>query len=172
MKRSQVDVDPILSVEGVDIPYGEPEDGKQTTFKIAYGDNPNYRRKLAKLSARAGAQIAGRTLPPEAAMNLNRAAMAGTVLVGWTNWDDDDGNPIPFSEAEALKTLEVAVVDRFIQYHAGLLEHFQRQKEAASDAEIKSGADVGTETRQGPESVESGGGSGVRDTGTDQSAAA
>jgi hypothetical protein len=172
MKISQLMADPSLSTDGVDVNFGEPVDGEQATLRIAYGGNNNFRNKLARLTRRAASQMTGRDIPPETAMRLNREAMAGTILVGWSYLRRDDDSLIEYSEAEALKLLDIPAVWDFVQAESSRLETFQKEGQAASDAAIKSVAGVGAEARSGLRPVDRGGGGRVRDAGAKKQTAA
>ena len=54
-------------------------------------------------------------LPPGVSTRLAREAVAKAVLRDWRGMDDDQGDPLPFNEANALRVMEDPVIgDRFL----------------------------------------------------------
>lgn len=52
-------------------------------------------------------------MPEERMRSLIAECVAKTLLRGWANWDDADGNPMPWSEAKATEILSDR---RFLTY--------------------------------------------------------
>jgi len=75
-------------------------------FLIAKKPNDAYEDKLAVLSEPYSDEIRARTLSPELDKELTLRAIVGTVLLDWRNVDDDEGNPIEFTEDKAFEILK------------------------------------------------------------------
>lgn len=146
MKISEIKPDDEMCIKGVDVPFGAPdENGKQAGVLLAFANNEFYRAKLAKLTRNAAQQIPGRELPTETFQKLNRTAMIGTVLLGWHDFEDDDGTPINDKDANGVihkenaeKLLAVPIFFDFVNGQSGRLELFQKGKDESAAADIKS----------------------------------
>ncbi len=96
--------DPSLEKDGVWLEYGEA-DGKPVRILIARagGANTAYTKRLEALVKPYRRQIQTETIDPEQVQKLLKQAYAETVVLGWENVTDAEGNPLPFSAANVVK---------------------------------------------------------------------
>ncbi|HVI28856.1 hypothetical protein [Hansschlegelia sp.] len=73
-------------------------------LKVRARFNIDYRRRQKELfEAEPAENKPNGVLTDEAAERHDRILLHETVLIGWANWEDDDGQPIPFSLEESAK---------------------------------------------------------------------
>ena len=156
MKLSTITPDRDLAQAGVWRDFGPEIDGEQMRLLIAWNGNEHFMEKQARLLRNATQQMAGRDLPQETQTKIQRKAMAGTILLGWENWDEEDGSgKIPdhledgsFNEYAAIMLLENQMVHQFVALASNRVEDFQKVEDAASKAAMKRGAAVESEVGQ------------------------
>jgi hypothetical protein len=133
------------------VPFGEPDavTGAQPEFTVGYSGNDAYKTKLATLYKRAHSQMPGRDIPSKTALMLQREAMIGTVLLGWTGLYEEDANgtedkskPLEFNPQNAALVLGTPILYGIIEQAANNLANFQEGEEVASKAAVKSGDDL------------------------------
>ena len=78
-------------------------------------------------------------IPDELIDEVTNRCVAKTVLLGWRNLEDDDGNPIEYSHEKALELLRdptLMVFKEFVEGEARALDHFKEDSD--DDTEKKS----------------------------------
>lgn len=88
--------------EGVFIPVGGGASFKLTRMGPT---NIRYGNKFKALSKPYERLAKNDELSPEKALEIQVKAFCGTVLVDWKDVTDKDGNPLEFSEENAVKVL-------------------------------------------------------------------
>ena len=130
-KLSSVKSNVKKSEEGIWTPF---ESGIE--FLIARMGNPKYTKLLAKLSRPHHRKLRGsRGASSDLENDLTKQAVAKTVLVGWRNLDDEDGNPIPYSQEKALEIIsDPAYIEvyNFVLATAGDFQAFREEDQAES----------------------------------------
>lgn len=98
--------DPRLETEGVEIEYGT-HDGEPIRFRLARAGGANTR--YAKVSAQRlqpyRRQLQTNTMDEEVAERLMREIFVDTVLLGWSNVYNEDGEHMVYNRENALKLL-------------------------------------------------------------------
>jgi len=84
--------------KGVWVPY---ELGIE--LKVARLGNPGYQESLVKLTDARKALMGSIELSQDQRMDVQKEAVARTVLMDWRGIEDDQGNPVPFSPDKALE---------------------------------------------------------------------
>lgn len=101
-KLSSLKSDPKQDLEGIDMPY----DGG-VVWKVARWGNPRFnsciQKTLLSLSPPERRRISEKLDEGDMSADFMREAVARFILVGWSNLDDDDGNPIPYTYDQSLK---------------------------------------------------------------------
>jgi hypothetical protein len=100
MKLSKLKVDAKKETDGVWVEVGEGLE-----LLIAGADNPEYRKYRDKLVKPFIRRVRTNLMSAEDTEDITRRAMARYVLLGWRGLEDDDGNPIQYSEKKALEIL-------------------------------------------------------------------
>ncbi len=90
---------------GVDIPMGENEDGTVISFRLARAGKTNkqYQTALEAATKPYRRQIELETMQAEKAESIYREVFVNTILLGWSNVRDEQGQNIPFTRQNALK---------------------------------------------------------------------
>lgn len=95
-----------LEKTGVWLQYGE-EGGKPVRIRIARagGGNVAYRKALDKVTRPHKKAIQMETLSPEMNKKLLMEVYADTVILGWENINDENGEPMGFNRDNVMKLL-------------------------------------------------------------------
>lgn len=101
----QFKTDANLETKGILLEYGESANGKPTTIRIARsgGANKRFMKAIETKTRPYRQQIRLGTLDPDLDLRLNKECFAETVVLGWENVQDENGNEMPFSVANCLK---------------------------------------------------------------------
>lgn len=93
--------------EGVWVEYGTKATGEPIRIRIARagGGNLKYTRVLERKWKPVRRQAQLGTLDPKLSERLLAEVYAESVILGWENVDDESGNPLPFTVANATKLL-------------------------------------------------------------------
>lgn len=93
-----------IAEAGIDVEIVDPRDGQKTgiVFKVRGTDSATYRRALAEQSR--GALDAKRALTLEELQDQG-AILLSKMIAGWEGVREN-GAPVPFSEAEALRIVK------------------------------------------------------------------
>lgn len=89
-------------------PKSEEEAATAPRMKCRHPMSDAYqevRRKEEEAFRRENGYRSDKALDDEELLEVGRRAMAKGLLLDWANWKDTDGNPFPYSQAEALKLL-------------------------------------------------------------------
>lgn len=98
---SKYETDEKAEIEGTWIDLG---DGAK--IKIARLQNPRHREVLENLQKPFALNLrAGVKIPEADARRTGDEAIAKTILLDWQGIEDNQGNPIPYTEANAFKVL-------------------------------------------------------------------
>lgn len=94
-----------LEAEGVEIPFDANDDGTIPTFIVSRMSDSNieYTKALRRATDPYKRQIDLKTLSPELDAQIFREVFCSTIVRGWSNIQDGDGNVIPYSKAAAIK---------------------------------------------------------------------
>lgn len=105
---SQFTTDPQLEREGVLLEYGTSSTGQPVTIRIARagGANVQFQKRLEALTKPFRRQIQTETIDQKVSEKLVRQVYAETVVLGWENVEDRDGNPIPYSRDACMKLFD------------------------------------------------------------------
>ena len=72
-------------------------------IKVARSRNPKYQEELRNLVDPKTKDVRDEKLDAKVFANLLNTVRARTILLGWENIDDKDGNPIPYSVGQSEK---------------------------------------------------------------------
>lgn len=92
-------MDPDLVNNGRWVQYPDSE----IEVLVAYLDNPQHQAMAQNLCREKRLDVKREELTTAEWIELQRINAAHTVLLGWKNIDDDQGNPIPYSNDKALE---------------------------------------------------------------------
>lgn len=119
-----------LEKKGVLLEYGMNNAGLPITIRIARagGSNDRFVKRMEAKVKPFRRQIQTETMDGELAKRLVREVYAETVVLGWENVEDKDGNPLDFSVANAI-ALFTDLPDLFadVQEQAGRAALFREQ---------------------------------------------
>ena len=90
------------AITGVWVPVQE----KKFLILRAGGYNKKYRRVLQALGKPYTHQIQRNNLPDEVARELSRKAYVQSCILDWKGVEDEDGNPVPFSQKACEELFE------------------------------------------------------------------
>lgn len=101
------ETDPQLEKEGVHLEVGMTKDGEKIVtiqLRRAGGANQQFAKvfELKSKPYRRVMEIPG-ALDPAVQERVMREVYVDSVVVGWENMEDREGNPIPYSKQAALK---------------------------------------------------------------------
>ena len=100
------ETDPKLEKEGVHIEVGTTKKGEVATIRVrrAGGANQMFSKVFEQKSKpyRRLLEIPG-AIDPAIQEKLMREVYADSIVVGWENIEDRQGNPIPFSKENVIK---------------------------------------------------------------------
>lgn len=134
---SQFTTDTKLEREGILLEYGTARNGQPITIRIARagGANAQYLKRMEALVKPYRRQIQTETIDGKVVEKLIRQVYAETVVLGWENVEDRDGNPLPYSRDNCLKLFD-DLPDLFLDIQE------QAQRAALFRAELRE-ADAG-----------------------------
>lgn len=94
-------------VNGVEIPFEPNDDGSVPTFIIARsgGGNKPYLKALKDATKPYERQIALKTLDAETDAMIYKKVFASYVIKGWQNVQDENGAPLAYTAANAVKLM-------------------------------------------------------------------
>lgn len=114
-----------------------------TRIKVARMGNPRFTRAFRRIIGPYEVQIDTGRLDPDKAETLWAEVFAESILVDWEGFTDDEGNPIPYSKAEAQKALTAMRNLRDLVRSLSEKAEVFRAAQLDEDAEhLKSGVDV------------------------------
>lgn len=104
----QFKTDASLETKGVIIQYGYTDQGKPIQIKIcrAGGANTAYSRVLEAKVKPYRRQIQNDTMDRDTMIAIMREVFADTVVIGWENVQDAEGNEMLFSRDNVIKLFE------------------------------------------------------------------
>lgn len=84
--------------------YTDPKTKKSIRALVASVSSPEYTRAVSDLTRRRknDIKLAGTGLNAEIIGEIQREAAGAVLLNGWTDIEDESGNPIPFSREQAM----------------------------------------------------------------------
>lgn len=90
---------------GIILEYGSNSAGKPIRFRIARagGNNVRFAKLMEKKTKAYRRQIANETLDPKVAESIFMDVYAESVVLGWENVEDKDGNEIKYTPESCLK---------------------------------------------------------------------
>lgn len=102
---SNFKTDTNLEVAGVDLNYGKNSKGKDMLIKVrrAGGANKAYQKAITNKMRPFQRQIQTGTMDNGVADQLILDVYAETVVIGWENIEDENGNELPFSVENVKK---------------------------------------------------------------------
>lgn len=100
---AQFKTDERKETEGVPVQYAPNGDGTIPTFFLSRmgKTNKKYTKELNRATKPFARQLQTDTLPPEQAENIFMGVFVKTVLKGWVNVRDEDGNELAFTVENA-----------------------------------------------------------------------
>ncbi len=95
-------------VEGVEVQYGANADGSIPSFRISRMSKANkkYTKALERATRPHRRAIELETMNNDLAERLFMGVFVDTVLLGWNNIQDREGNNIAFNKENAMKLFE------------------------------------------------------------------
>ncbi len=108
-----------LEQEGILIQYGENSKGAMEAFRIARagGTNQRFLKAMERATKPYKRQIQTDSIDPKVSKRLYMESFVDTVLLGWENIEDEDGNAIEYSRDNAL-ALFTKLPDLFLDLSA------------------------------------------------------
>lgn len=105
----QFKTDASLETKGIIIQYGYTEEGKPIQIKIcrAGGANTAYSRVLEAKVKPYRRQIQNDTMDRDTMIAIMREVFADTVVIGWDNVQDAEGNDMAFNRENVIKLFEL-----------------------------------------------------------------
>jgi len=105
---SQFQTDGSLEKEGILLEYGTTDDGKPIAIRIARagGANRAYEKRMEAEVKPYRRQIQNETIENAVVQRMLRKVYAETIVLGWENVQDPDGNDIPFTVENCIKLFE------------------------------------------------------------------
>ncbi len=97
--------DPKLEREGVLLEYGEDSQKRPVTIRVsrAGGSNVLFQKRLEAAVKPYRRQIQLDVMDTKQLERIVRQVFAETVVLGWENVEDKDGNPLPFTVDNCVK---------------------------------------------------------------------
>lgn len=101
----QFSMDQSLEKKGILLEYGENSDGTMIALRIARagGSNKRYERRLEKAFKPYRRQIQAGTADEKVLRRALIEVFAETVVLGWENVHDENGEPLPFTKDNCVK---------------------------------------------------------------------
>ena len=102
---SQFKTDQNLETAGIVLNYGQNAKGENIDIRIARagGSNSKFSKVAEQVLKPFRRQISNESMDPAKLDELFRVIYARSVVLGWTGVEDEDGNPLPFNEANVVK---------------------------------------------------------------------
>jgi len=93
-----------LETEGILIQYGENSKGAMEAFRIARagGGNQRFEKTLTQRTKPYRRQIQTDAMDAKVSKRIFMEVFVDTVLLGWENIEDENGNPLAFNRDNAL----------------------------------------------------------------------
>lgn len=129
MKFSSLKTDAARETEGVWVEFG---DGAEVL--VARAGNSRHEALARKLRKPHEVRFRNGNLPPDLELALGIEAMAQTILLDWRGFEDDAGQPVPYStEAARQKLAELRDFREAVSLIASDMELYrtERMEEAA-----------------------------------------
>lgn len=94
--------------DGVLVPVGKDKTGRDTLVRIARAgpSNPRYQRVLESKTKKYRRLIQNDLLDTSVADGVMMEVFAETVVLGWENMEDRDGNVLPYSRENCLRLFQ------------------------------------------------------------------
>lgn len=104
---NQFATDKEKETEGVVVPYSANEDGSVPSFKIARmgKSNKKYTKAMERATRPYRRQVELGALSEEVSEKILLGVFVDTILLGWENVLDRDGNKIPYNRDNAMKVM-------------------------------------------------------------------
>lgn len=101
----QFKTDNNLEKTGILLQYGQNSKGKDICIRVARagGANDAYIKRMEAKVKPVKRQIQNETIERAALLNILREVFAETVVLGWENVEDEQGNPLPFTKENCVK---------------------------------------------------------------------
>ena len=102
---TQFGTDSNLETSGILLQYGQNSQGKDICIRIARagGNNKQYQKRMETLIKPYRRQIQNETLDNDIADKITKEVYAQTVVLGWENVEDENGEELEFSVANCIK---------------------------------------------------------------------
>lgn len=101
----QYATDTNLEKSGIELQYGENANGDEIIIRVARagGSNTAYTKRMEALVKPYRRQIQAETIDNKVLEKLVMQAFAETVVLGWENVEDRNGNPMEFNVANVIQ---------------------------------------------------------------------
>lgn len=101
----QYATDANLEKTGIELQYGENANGDEIIIRVARagGSNTAYTKRMEALVKPYRRQIQAETIDNKVLEKLVMQAFAETVVLGWENVEDRNGNPMEFNVANVIQ---------------------------------------------------------------------
>jgi hypothetical protein len=131
--------DSAAETDGVNIEFfdAQNEDGTIPTFKVSRlgKTNKKYTKALEVATRPPSRQIELGVLKTEVSEKIFLDVFCSTILIGWSNVMDEDGNPIKYSKDNAIKLMtDLPDLYERIQNESAIASNF---RDASLEAESK-----------------------------------
>lgn len=97
----QFKTDSSLENKGITLDYGD----YQIRIARAGGQNKAYKKMLDRKTKPMRRQLQAGVVDDERSMAILREVYAETVILGWTNVEDENGKKLPFTKENVLKVI-------------------------------------------------------------------
>lgn len=103
----QYKTDSVKETEGVDVTFPSNDDGSVPTFRIARMGKANkkYTKAVERVSRPYRRQIDNKSISEELSEKLMLEVFVDTVLLGWSNIQDEEGKTIAYNRENAIKVM-------------------------------------------------------------------
>lgn len=104
----QFKTNPDIEKSGVFLQYGTTEDGRPIQIKVARagGSNTKFTKLMEQRAKPFRRQIQAGTADSKQMEKLVREVYAQSVVLGWENVQDENGNDMPFTVENCIKLFE------------------------------------------------------------------
>lgn len=120
---------------GVWLQFGETDEGLPIRIKVARagGSNVKFRQKIAAIYKPFRTAIQNGSISPEKLDAMTAKGYAGTVVIGWENIADQNGNILEFNDDNVVKLLTDLpdLFTRIIEYATDMATFQDENREAA-----------------------------------------
>lgn len=131
----QFETDTSIEKTGILLEYGKNSKGQPIAIRIARagGANDAYLKRIEARAKPHRRSIQNETIERALLEGIVKEVFAETVVLGWENVEDRDGNPMQFSKENCLKLFQ-DLPDLFadIQEQAGRAVLFRKEIQEAS----------------------------------------